>query len=609
MGKKILWLGLCSLLVLSLILSSCTKIVTTTTTTQPTTTTTTQPTTTTTTQPTTTTSTTTTTTTASTPQYGGRFTFFGGKYGKADPASFDVVTTGSLSATDFYTNPYGESLLKGDINKYGPRGNNQFSFQYNLVSQFTDFYGPALATSWEVTNNPLGVIYQLRQGVMWTGNTNIGMGARELTADDVTFHLNRILNNSPIKSILTYIKSITATSKYTVTILWNNYYAQWQAPIGLDGGVQGRIQAPESVKAGASNWRNAVGTGPYILTDYVQGSSCTYRRNPNYWGTTTINGKEYQTPFIETISYPIIPDEATEVAALRTGKIDMWEMVPITYQSTLASTSPNLKITKWSTNTINVIKFNTLTSKYFSNKDIRRAMYVATDFKAISDSLFQGGDINSFPFAPGTPTYTPPDKMSASVQALYKYDPTTAKKMISDAGFPTGFTCTITIDSSPLARDIADTLASQWAKAGVTLQIQSLEATAYQAAYTKITYADMAIGTAIGSYSTDSAWAVLYAARTGSEGCAVNDPYFNGQYDKVQQIMNLVEVNAQIQQLGIYILDNAFFLPFCNPIVLSAYWPWIKNYYGELTAGNYNDIMPMVTQMWLDQNLKKSMGF
>ena len=40
-----------------------------------------------------------------------------------------------------------------------------------------------------------------------------------------------------------------------------------------------------------------------------------------------------------------------------------------------------------------------------------------------------------------------------------------------------------------------------------------------------------------------------------------------------------------------------------------SYWPWIKNYYDEITAGNYSDIMPMVTQMWIDTTLKAKQKF
>ena len=46
---------------------------------------------------------------------------------------------------------------------------------------------------------------------------------------------------------------------------------------------------------------------------------------------------------------------------------------------------------------------------------------------------------------------------------------------------------------------------------------------------------------------------------------------------------------------------------FANPYSLNVYWPWFKNYYGELEASYYNE-MPMIMRGWIDQNLKKSLG-
>jgi ABC-type transport system substrate-binding protein len=153
--------------------------------------------------------------------------------------------------------------------------------------------------------------------------------------------------------------------------------------------------------------------------------------------------------------------------------------------------------------------------------------------------------------------------------------------------------------------DIAELLANEWAKAGVTLNIKQLEDTAYQAAYTKVLYADSVIGT----MSTDDAWGPLYAMRTGSEGCAVNDPVYNAMYDKAQATVDTDSRVAQKKVMGVYVFDNAFGIGLTNPDVLNCYWSWLKNYYGEITAGNYCDIMPMVSQMWIDEGMKTKLGY
>jgi peptide/nickel transport system substrate-binding protein len=117
---------------------------------------------------------------------------------------------------------------------------------------------------------------------------------------------------------------ITATARYTVVFEFNYFDCRFLVNT-ICAGSQSGIIPREVYDAGASDWRNHCGSGPFILTDFTAGAACTYVRNPNYWRTTTINGVEYETPFIDTLVMPIIPDESTKLAALRTGKLDAWQ--------------------------------------------------------------------------------------------------------------------------------------------------------------------------------------------------------------------------------------------------------------------------------------------
>ena len=231
---------------------------------------------------------------------------------------------------------------------------------------------------------------------------------------------------------------------------------------------------------------------------------------------------------------------------------------------------------------------------------------VATDLQAIADAVYHGGDIFGFPIAAGTPAFTPMDKLPAEDQLLYKYDPAKAKQMLADAGYPNGFAVQVTINTSTSEwKDAAQMLVSQWAKAGVTLKIDQMDDTAYQAAYSKITYADSIMLV----YSTDDAWAVLYSDRTGNEGVAVNDTVFNDMFDKAQNTPDVASQIAQQKAMAIYTIDQAYSIGLANPFMLNCYWPWIKNYYGEISAGNYSDVMPMLKQIWIDQALKTKLGY
>jgi peptide/nickel transport system substrate-binding protein len=78
-------------------------------------------------------------------------------------------------------------------------------------------------------------------------------------------------------------------------------------------------------KYGLGNeWNEQVGTGPYYVTDWVNNSVLSLKRNDNYWEKNPVGpGKGDQLPYMEAIKYYIIPDGSTQLASMRTGKADM----------------------------------------------------------------------------------------------------------------------------------------------------------------------------------------------------------------------------------------------------------------------------------------------
>ena len=167
----------------SLVLASCTKTSSTTTTVQ-------------------TTTTTVTTTAANAPQYGGSLTV-NTEWGSQAPSGFDDMTQTIWSAS-VWDNPFTEWLCKGDINTFGPRGTNAFSFQTfeNVPEQYLT---GQLAKSWTISTSPLQITYTLRQGVMFTGNTKIGMAARELTSADVVYSIKRTMATNGPASYVSFV--------------------------------------------------------------------------------------------------------------------------------------------------------------------------------------------------------------------------------------------------------------------------------------------------------------------------------------------------------------------------------------------------------------------
>jgi peptide/nickel transport system substrate-binding protein len=601
MKKGILWLGLSLLLVASLVLSSCAKTTTPTTVTQTATTTaTTTQTATTTTTATTQTTTATTTAALGTPKYGGVLNVIGYRTAQA-PTSWDYAL--SAFANTYWTTPYQEYLLASDIDGLGPRGTNAFNFQVQEGTPQQYLTGE-LATSFEQPD-PLTLIFHIRKNVMWAPNANIGFATRALTADDIAYSFNRWWNGPYGGATIGYVASITATNSSTVVIKFKVYSADWVYHLGY--GFMSTVTTPETVKAGAADWRNQTGTGPFILTDYVSGSYARYDRNPNYWGTTTINGKSYQTPFIDTLIYPVITDVSTQISAIRTGKIDLSWGVSMTYKATLNSSSPKMETFTYLKNNILCLGFMTTSGKY-SDVKVRQAMMIGTDLKKIASAVYPGGaEYVAYPLGPGVAAFTPLAQMPADIQALFNYDPVKAKQMLADAGYPNGFPTEIVIDGTKSEyNDIGALLVDQWAKMGVTVTLKPMDVAGWSGVMVNHTYTDCFIS------STGNGIQASHLNMKTVPGAANTanwvDATVQAMDTKAGATMDLTAQTALYAQENLYILQQCPWIGFAAPYIIGCRWPWVKNYYYEVEGGDLNYI-PMIRDIWLDQSLKQQIGY
>jgi peptide/nickel transport system substrate-binding protein len=188
---------------------------------------------------------------------------------------------------------------------------------------YADAYPPSeairgeLAESWEWKKDPLRVEVRLRKGIMFPEKPGV-MASRELTAEDVVFSYNRLAKSPKAQNgYFSYVDKVEATDRYTVVFNFNSFHAEWDYRFGW--GYYSPIYPKEMADAGATNWKNGNGTGPFMLTDFVQGNSNTYSRNPIYWDKEKIGGSEYKLPFVDKVIYRTIKDEATFLTALRTA--------------------------------------------------------------------------------------------------------------------------------------------------------------------------------------------------------------------------------------------------------------------------------------------------
>lgn len=537
-------------------------------------------------------------------QYGGTLTF-ADMYTQLNPLSWDIVDWNWKHPYD--SGYYAEHLLNGDLRK-GPRGTKKFSFSNSGAYLPYDVVRGELAEKWEVKKNPLSIIFYLRKGVMWQEKNGV-MKARELVADDVVYSFNRIKNSrKAIPLHLDFVARVEAKDKYTVVYHLKEWNSEWPYYIGY--GFYDAIQAPEQEKAG-SKWQSATGTGPFMLEEYKHGHSLIYSKNSNYWDADTIAGQKHKLPFVDRAVSVLMKDESTKLTALRTGKLDLVMQLGWRQMRELKKTTPQLI---WSKNlTMNATYISLrMDRKPFSDIRVRRAMNMAMDRKSLSDTFGGGESVYvNIPF-PMTfkSVYTPLEKLPPDAKELFQYNPAKAKQLLAEAGYPNGFTFKCTYGGSGSETiDYLSMIAAFLAKVGVTMEIDVMDYPSSLSKMMKKVHENAMIvsvehGTPMTmirkSYLTGQTW----------NPSMMSDAHVDKTWKRLATDPKLTpnQIDAELKKLNVHIMKQAPAIFLSGGYAYNAWWPWVKNYYGE-TRTSAHRMAPIIARIWIDQDLKKKMGY
>jgi peptide/nickel transport system substrate-binding protein len=294
---------------------------------------------------------------------------------------------------------------------------------------------PGLASDWETSGDGLTWTFTIRDDVTWSDG-------EKLTADDVAYTLNRILDGGPESatwgSYLTSVDTITATNPTTVEMQLsepNAVLPLLPMPI-LPEHVWSDVSEDE-VKSYA-NEGDVVGSGPFRLVEGTAGGA-TYRFevNPDYWGTQ---------PKIDEIVYTVYKADDPMVQALKTGEIDFAEDVPaLQLESlegedgieTILGSSPSFDEIAFNAGSVDLETGDLIGDPNPAVMDpaFRYALGFAIDRERLAERVYQGaaepGD-TIVPPAYTTYHYDPPEDLA------WSYDPERAAQLLDEAGYTMG---------------------------------------------------------------------------------------------------------------------------------------------------------------------------
>jgi peptide/nickel transport system substrate-binding protein len=274
---------------------------------------------------------------------------------------------------------------------------------------------PRLAESWEISDDGLTYTFALRQGVTFHNG-------REMTADDVLYSIQRVMNPdnaSPWKEYTSSIDTIEAPDASTVVITLKNPDASFLAALCRRGLS---VVPQEEVEANGDLKQVMVGTGPFKFVDFVPNSVVSLEKNEDYW----LEGR----PYLDGVEFMIIPDDTARTTALVSDTVDMIEAVPHRDILTLQD-ADGLKLTGDQATNLRWIVFN-VRDEPLNNKELRQVIASGIQRQPIIDTAV---------FGFGTPLHGvyPSDYWAGFEGNVPEGDPEGAAAAISEIALPEDF--------------------------------------------------------------------------------------------------------------------------------------------------------------------------
>jgi peptide/nickel transport system substrate-binding protein len=342
---------------------------------------------------------------------------------------------------------------------------------------------PSLATAWEQTS-PRTWRFTLRKGVRFHDGT-------PFTAEDVVYSLARAqLPSSNFKVFATPLGKARAIDAHTVEfetpqpspegVFRQNIHAlrivskAWCEKHG--------VGKPQDFKTGEETYAStrANGTGPFTLVKRESEIVTILKKNPDWWGLREGTGDRRFEGNVDEIVYRPIKSNATRMAALVSGELDLVQD-PSLQDIPRLRRDPAVRVIDGPENRViflvmdqfnDELKVSSVKGKNpLKDVRVRKAFYQAIDVEAIKTQVMRGLSVPTGAMIPA-----PASAFPELEPRLLKHDPAAAKKLLAEAGYPQGFEIGLLCPNDRYVNDerICTALAGMLAKVGVKVKLSTL---------------------------------------------------------------------------------------------------------------------------------------
>jgi peptide/nickel transport system substrate-binding protein len=198
--------------------------------------------------------------------------------------------------------------------------------------------------------------------------------------------------------------------------------------------------------------------------------------------------------------------------------------------------------------------------------------------------------------------------MPAIVQDLYVYNPERAKQLLKDAGYPTGFKTKVVVSSSGTNVDYVAMIKDYLAKVGVDLQIDARDGSVYSTIANNRSNEEMIARTT----TMFGLPYMMHDMRADSSGDASywETPQTLAAYQTMMNTLGRDDSQwvKALHDVMPHVLENAWAIFMPVSYNYNIWWPWVKNFHGESSTG-YARFNRNLRYLWIDQDMKKSMGY
>lgn len=343
-----------------------------------------------------------------------------------------------------------------------------------LVNITADGYEGCLAESWDISEDGKTYTFHIRDGVKFSDGEVCDANAIKANFDAIIENKDR----HTWLEMMNLLVGVSAPDDKTFVIELSEPYYPLLTELGVTRPFA--MISPKAMKDGSTkDGVNAyIGTGPYVLTDFVTDEYAVFEANENYWG---------EQPKIKKITVKVIPDNQTRILALEKGEIDMIFGKNMIDADAINQYTGNDKFTvslSDPTSTRQIV-LNT-TKEVLADKEVRQALQHATNKQAISDGIFYGLEQPADTLFAKTVPYCDIDLEP------YAYDVEQAQSMLDEAGWVVGADKIREKDGQKLNIDllynsdsvtekaIAEYLQSEYQKIGISLNIHGEEEQSYR---------------------------------------------------------------------------------------------------------------------------------